>query len=131
MCAKFGVLHPVMGEGLLRIGGLAAGEIGESVVDPLLQVGEVRAHRHVVLIDDLLGDIAIRKHRVEGLADLAHTRRHGVAFHAEMQVPIEIEIAFQIRPHQGLSGVAVVEQLVEELHHLVALHRAIEVRRHR
>ena len=89
----------------------------------------MRAHNHVVVVDDLLGDVAIGEHGVEGHADLAHARWHSVAFHAEMQVPIKIEIALEIGPHQRLAGIAVGEQLVEELHDLVAVHRAIQVRR--
>ena len=90
----------------------------------------MRAHRHVILVDDLLSDVAICEHGVERLADLAHSRRDGVAFDAEMQVPIEVEIALEIGPHQRLPGVAVIEKLVEELHHLVAVHRSIQVGRH-
>jgi hypothetical protein len=124
-----GVLDPVVGKGFLGIGSLAAGDISEPVVDPFLQVGEVRAHNHVVIVDDLLGDVAIGKHGVERHADLAHAFGDRIAFHAEMQVPIKIEIALEIGPHQRLAGVAVGQELVEELHHLVAVHRAIQVRR--
>jgi hypothetical protein len=48
---------------------------------------------------------------------------------AEIQVPVEIEIALQIGSHQRLAGVAVVQELVEELHDLVAVHGTVEVGR--
>ena len=73
----------------------------------------MRAHRHVVVVDDLLRDVAIGEHGIERHADLAHAIGHGVALHAKMQVPIEVEVAFEVRPHQRLSDIAVVKKLVE------------------
>src|SRR6185369_12129667 len=46
-----------------------------------------------------------------------------------MQVPVEVEIAIEIRPHQWLADVSIAQQLVEELHNLVAVHRAVKIRR--
>ena len=92
------VLDPVVREGFLRVRYLAAREVGEPVVDPLLEVSEVLSDLHIVLVDDFLGGIAIGKHGVEAFPDLPDPVRDRIAFDAEMQVPVEIEIALKIGP---------------------------------
>ena len=123
------ILDPVVGEGLLGVRYLAAREVGEAVVDPLLEVGEVLSDLHIVLVDDLLGRIAVGKHGVKAFTDLPDPVRDSVAFDSEMQVPIEVEIALEILPHQWLVGIAVVQEIVEKFCDFVAIHRAVQVRR--
>ena len=65
-----GVFDPVVGKSSLWVGCFAADNIGKPVVDPLLQVVEVPAHGHIVLIDDLLCRITIGEDGVEALPDL-------------------------------------------------------------
>src|SRR4029077_14199750 len=75
----------------------------------------------------LLERIAIGEHRVEGLAERPDLRRHGVALHAEMQVPVEIPIIVEIVAHEGLVGMLRVEQLVEKVDDLGLVLRSLEV----
>ena len=46
------------------------GDVVDPLVDPGLEEGKQRAHRHVVLVDDLLPRVAIGENGVEALADL-------------------------------------------------------------
>ncbi len=87
--------------------GLAVRPLSISVeprVDPCLERVEQLPHVHVVLVDDLLQWVSIGEHGVEALADLAHLGRDGVALHAKMQIPVEIEIVVEIVPHERLPG---------------------------
>ena len=57
--------------------------------------------------------------------------RNCFALHAEVQIPVDIEVIIEIMPHERLAGEFRVHQLVEECHDLVAVHRTVEIRRHR
>jgi hypothetical protein len=123
------VLDPVMGEGLLGVRYFATREVGEPVVDPFLEVSEVLSNLHIVLVDDFLGRIAIGKNGIEAFADLPDPVGDRIAFDSEMEVPIQIEIALEIWPHQRLAGVTVGQKLVKKSRDLVAIHRPVQVRR--
>ena len=129
MLAVAGVPDPVVGEGLLGVGRLAVGDVGQALVDPLLQEAKVRAHAHVVFVDDLLRRIAIGQHGVEVVADLPHARRDRVAFDAEMQVPVHVEIAVEIGPHQRTPGIAARPGACRRTRDLLAIHRLVEIGR--
>ena len=59
--------------------------------------------------------------------DRAHLRRHGVALHAEMQVPVEIPIIVEIVAHERLVGMLRVEQLVEKVDDLGLVLRSVKI----
>ena len=54
-------------------------------------------------------------------------RRHGVALHAEMQVPVEIPIIVEVVAHERLVGMLRVEQLVEKVDDLGLVLRSVEI----
>ena len=90
------------------------------LVDPRFEEVEQRAHRHVVLVDDLLRRIAIGEDGVEAFADQTDLGRNCVTLHAKVQVPVEVEIIVEIVPHERLAGKFRIQQLVEEGDDLVA-----------
>ena len=109
--AFLAILHPVPGEGPIRVRRLARCQVGKLLIDPRLQQVEIRANRHVVLVDDPLRRIAIGQHGVEALAHLADGVRNGVGLHAEMQIPIQIPIRIEVGPHQRLACVLAASSL--------------------
>ena len=121
------VLQPIIGDGLVGVGDPAILDVVEPLVDPFRQERAQRSHGHVVFVHDLVQGIAIGEHRVEGLADRADLRRHGVALHAEMQVPVEIPIIVEVVAHERLVGMLRVEQLVEKVDDLGLVLRSVEV----
>jgi len=119
------IRHPVICERPLRVLRLPVGKIDQASIDPRSHAGQERMHPHVVLVDNLKGGVAVREDDVEALCKIVNLSGYRVTGNAQMQISIELEILFQVEPHQRLAGVASMQQLVKEPPDLVCIHRTV------
>jgi hypothetical protein len=62
------------------------------------------------------------------LSPMVRTWGDRVALHAQVQIPVEVEIVVEVVPHERLAGKPRVHELVEESDDLVAVHWPVKVR---
>src|SRR6185503_10848060 len=77
------------------------------------------------------GWIAVGEDGSEAVADLADFLGHSIALNAEVKVPIEVPVGFQVGSHQRFAGILAVEQFGKKLGHLFAVHGTVEIGRDR